>query len=913
MTPVAPPEALPSEPSPMPSAALSPEAVLQQAIACHQAGQLAHAEHGYLAVLAAQPDHPDASHNLGIVRMQQEDVAAALPLFHAALHAQPSQGQFWVSYIGALIQVQQPDAARQVLAQGQALGLQGAPVDALAAKLHAVPAAEAPLAMPEVTAPALPSVSKPVKRGGRVITPWQHLAPSRPTPKKRAATPQKSPAQSAKRATIAPAPCDGSPPVAPWVETTPPPAHGDPAPTAAPSMPSRFSAYRALSTEPLFMTKPALKSEPHTPTRPTAETDRPASPFWRGAKRPAETQGGATGTETAMGTRLPRTVAPLSTAGRAPQPPEMPRVLSLSAAHPTAALASTSSTSTSTPTPTPSPARPAQTPPPRAASGERPASPFWRGAKRPAEPAVTPSAPVAPQAAAHLAAAVMASPLVAVAAAPVAAAVPVSVPVAAPSAPLAAPPVAVAAEPAPPPPLAEESAAPPVSATATAEAYTAAPPTPVAVPLSLETLATDPEAASKQLFAAQYQGTLSAAALLALHRAFGDRVEAPFRGKVAPYPHARTYHRPLRVGFVSADLRQHPAVHFVLPLWTALDRTAIHLFAYANLAPSQHDALTQQLRAQCHTWHDVHDLDDDALAERIRHDEIDVLIEMSGHAAGNRLPVFARKPAPVQVAWLGYPHTTGLQHIDWRLTDAYADPRGAESHYTEKLWRLPNSFFCYQPMLSQPDQRGHAAYAVHPTPALSKGYVTFGSTMPAAKITPAVEALWVQVLQAAPHAKLLLVGETQGAAHSARLARLASQGIAAHRVAAVACDSSQPYLRYHDIDILLDPFAGGGGLSNCDALWMGVPVLSLGGETFATRVGGSALGAAEQWGWLAESEADYVQRASQLAADIPALNATRLALRPHLETRPLMDAPRFASQMTQALRSMWRVWGESQG
>ena len=187
----------------MPSAALSPEAVLQQAIACHQAGQLAHAEHGYLAVLAAQPDHPDASHNLGIVRMQQEDVAAALPLFHAALHAQPSQGQFWVSYIGALIQVQQPDAARQVLAQGQALGLQGAPVDALAAKLHAVPAAEAPLAMPEVTAPALPSVSKPVKRGGRVITPWQHLAPSRPTPKKRAATPQKSPAQSAKRASLA--------------------------------------------------------------------------------------------------------------------------------------------------------------------------------------------------------------------------------------------------------------------------------------------------------------------------------------------------------------------------------------------------------------------------------------------------------------------------------------------------------------------------------------------------------------------------------------------------------------------------------------------------------------------------------------------------------------------------------------
>ena len=418
-------------------------------------------------------------------------------------------------------------------------------------------------------------------------------------------------------------------------------------------------------------------------------------------------------------------------------------------------------------------------------------------------------------------------------------------------------------------------------------------------------LALDPfyeKAFTNLLLLSQYAGHLSQAEVQALHREFGDRFEAPFRGKARPSfpPHSAGV--PLRVGFVSADLRAHAVSYFLLPLLAALDPKKVEVVVYHNA--TREDAVSAALRQHCLAWHGVLGMDDDALAAQICADKIEVLVDLSGHTAHNRLLVFARQPAPVQVTWLGYPNTTGLQHIDWRLTDGQADLPSADADYTEKLWRLPEVFACYQPLVDAPERRQQAAYAVRPTPALTQGTITFGCCNNYAKITPQVVALWAQVLLAVPRSRLLLELSGDDVVWAEALNRFAEVGISAERLILVERDRSQQYLTYHAIDIALDPFPANGGTTSCDTLWMGVPLVTLAGEHFIARLGVSFISAIGHPEWIAQTEADYVQIACTLAADIEKLNQTRLGLRATVEASPLMDGQRFARHIEAAFLAM---------
>lgn len=298
------------------------------------------------------------------------------------------------------------------------------------------------------------------------------------------------------------------------------------------------------------------------------------------------------------------------------------------------------------------------------------------------------------------------------------------------------------------------------------------------------------------------------------------------------------------------------------------------------------------------------------LARQIQQDEIDILIDLSGHTSGHRLLTFAHHPAPVQVSWLGYADTSGLSRIHWRISDGHGDPAGAEARYTEQLWRLPEVFCCYRPMVRLPALRHSADYAVHPTPALQHGQITFGCCNNYAKITDDMIALWSQLLHRVAGARLLLelAGIQHGQARTALQARFARHGIAAARLQLEERDPRWQYLRYHQIDIALDPFPANGGTSSCDVLWMGVPLVTLAGTRFVSRMGVSLLHAVGHPEWVAQDQADYLDIAARLAADIPALNAIRLALRAEMEASRLMDEAGFTRQFEAALRGMWQAW-----
>jgi len=413
------------------------------------------------------------------------------------------------------------------------------------------------------------------------------------------------------------------------------------------------------------------------------------------------------------------------------------------------------------------------------------------------------------------------------------------------------------------------------------------------------------------LLTLQYADHARAADCAHWHRAFAEQFEAPWRGRVAAHPNSREPERRLRVGWVSADFCNHSVSYFTLPLLQALAARpdlGLELYGYSQVLV--HDPLSKQLEACCTKWRHVLGLNDDELEDCIRRDQIDILIDLSGHTANNRLPVFARKPAPVQVGWLGYPDSSGLTHIDWRITDRHGDPEGADEYYSEKLWRLPEVFCCYRPMIRFPEKRQHPDYAVWPTPALETGYLTFGCCNNIAKLTPTTLKLWAKVLHAVPNSRLLLelAGLEQSTLSHKLLADFAALDVPAERLQLIHRDRAWQYRRYQQIDIALDPFPANGGTSSCDVLWMGVPLVTLSGERFVSRLGASLLHAVGHPEWIAHTAEEYVQIAQRLAADVPALNAIREGLRAETEASPLMDEAGFAEVFAGALRGMWREW-----
>jgi predicted O-linked N-acetylglucosamine transferase (SPINDLY family) len=360
--------------------------------------------------------------------------------------------------------------------------------------------------------------------------------------------------------------------------------------------------------------------------------------------------------------------------------------------------------------------------------------------------------------------------------------------------------------------------------------------------------------------------------------------------------------RRLRIGYVSGDFRRHSCASFVRPLFAAHDAHTVELFAYSENPLD--DEITAELRARTHAWRPITGLSDAAAAEMVHRDGIDILVDLSGHMAGNRLAVFALKPAPVQVTWLGYPDTTGLATIDYRLTDARADPPGAsETFHSERLWRLPQCFFVYAADAAAPPPR-HAA--------TDRRDIVFGSFNHLPKVTPDVVSVWAQILSAVPQARLLLKAKRLGdPVVRDRYTRLfAEAGIASDRLELVGwqADPADHLALYRQIDIALDPFPYNGTTTTCEALWMGVPVVTLAGERHAGRVGASLLGALGLDGLVTATPRDYVTRAVDLARDPAQLAALSHGLRERMSASPICDAHGFARDLEMAFRDMWREW-----
>ena len=408
----------------------------------------------------------------------------------------------------------------------------------------------------------------------------------------------------------------------------------------------------------------------------------------------------------------------------------------------------------------------------------------------------------------------------------------------------------------------------------------------------------DAAGGSTLLFGMNY-GEHSPAALLAAHRAWEER-----HGRPRPTAHVndRSVARRLKVGYVSPDFRQHSVAYFLEPLLRNHDRTAVELFCYAEV--NRPDAVTGRFRQLADCWVTTVGMPDEAMAERIRRDGIDVLVDLAGHSSKNRLPVFARKPAPIQVTWLGYPNTTGLEAIDYRLVDAVTDPEGeADAFASETLVRLPGGFLCYGGSFDAPVPGA--------APCLAAGTITFGSFNSPAKLSGATLDAWAALLTRLPGAHLLLKGNAfaDEATRAACFDGLRKRGVAAERVEILAWLPDETHLALYDrVDVALDPFPYNGTTTTCEALWMGVPVVTLCGDRHAGRVGASLLTQLGLSDLIAGSVEEYLEIAVALAGDPARIASLRGSLRPRVAASQLCDARGFARKIEAAYRSMWQRW-----
>ncbi len=386
------------------------------------------------------------------------------------------------------------------------------------------------------------------------------------------------------------------------------------------------------------------------------------------------------------------------------------------------------------------------------------------------------------------------------------------------------------------------------------------------------------------------------------HRLWGERHAKP-EDQATDYRNKRDPDKRLRVGYVSPDFRGHSVAFFIEPLLSAHARDRVEIFCYANLLKP--DPMTNRLHKLADQWRNVWGMKDDRLSALIRDDGIDILVDLAGHTSGNRLGVFGRKPAPIQVTWLGYPNTTGLREMDYRLTDEWADPPGASDDlYTETLVRMPRGFLCYRPLDDSPE--------VSLPPAAGSGHITFGCFNNSAKINTAVLDIWGWILRDMPNARLLLKSrQLNGPALRERyLHEFTNRGIDPNRIDMLGrINSTVDHLAlYGGVDIALDTFPYNGTTTTCEALWMGVPVIALAGDRHAGRVGVSLLHGIGLDELIADSPQEYRRVAVDLARNRERLIAYRSVLRARMREAPLMDAAGFAWNIEEAYRAMWRRW-----
>jgi len=407
---------------------------------------------------------------------------------------------------------------------------------------------------------------------------------------------------------------------------------------------------------------------------------------------------------------------------------------------------------------------------------------------------------------------------------------------------------------------------------------------------------------SRALFL-NYDPSVEPASVFEAHRAFGKLLDS-VRGTSTPNcTNDRSPTRRIRVGLASPDLRSHSVSHFIEPILEHHDRSAIEIVVfYTNRV---RDQVTARLKPLAAKWIDTDVMSDDAIASRVTSEQIDVLIELSGHTHANCLPTLHARPAPLQVTYCGYPNTTGMTQVDYRIVDSHTDPSpAAEALHTERLIRLDPCFLCFRPAPDSPEP------AV--APALKNGFVTFGSFNSIQKISDGLIDAWGKVLAAVPRSRLVLkaVNFADDALRAAVAQRFVDQGIGMERLSLLKPEavSTNHLAAYAGIDIALDPFPYNGTTTTCEALWMGVPIVSLAGRSHPGRVGLSLLNAVGHPEWVGATVGEYVGIAAGLAADVDRLAGIRAGLRGQVRGSPLVDGPAFCRRFEAAMRSIWTAW-----
>jgi predicted O-linked N-acetylglucosamine transferase (SPINDLY family) len=403
------------------------------------------------------------------------------------------------------------------------------------------------------------------------------------------------------------------------------------------------------------------------------------------------------------------------------------------------------------------------------------------------------------------------------------------------------------------------------------------------------------------LMALQFTTKITAQDLFEAHKRFGEQYEAPLKSRWPMHTNSREPDKRLKIGYVSGDFRQHAVAYFIEPVLANHDKTQVEVFCYAN--SRMQDAVTDRLKAVADHWQPCAGMSDDELAQRIQADGIDILVDLSGHTAHNRLLTFARKPAPIQITYLGYPGGSGLSAMDYRLTDRYTES-GDDQYYTEKLLRLPGSVWCYRPADNMPD--------VTPLPALANGCLTFGSFNNCNKIGDACIPLWAALLRSLPTARLLMATVPKGEMRLRLTRQFEEFGVASERLAFYGKLPAQEFQRkLQEVDITLDPFPVNGATTTCESLWLGVPVLTLVGGRFLSRAGLSILSAAGLAEFAAATQEEYIQVATKFANDLPRLAEIRAGMRERLKGTPLLDQQGFTRNLEGIYREVWRRYASA--
>ncbi len=411
-------------------------------------------------------------------------------------------------------------------------------------------------------------------------------------------------------------------------------------------------------------------------------------------------------------------------------------------------------------------------------------------------------------------------------------------------------------------------------------------------------------AASNELLAAQYFHGYTAAELFDKHRQFGERFEAPLKATWPRHGNEPDPERRLKVGYVSPDLRAHSVASFIRPVLRQHDRQQVEVSCYYSNA--FRDAVTDQIEADVDRWVQCDAMSDDQLAAKIQADGIDILIDLSGHTAGNRLLTFARKPAPVQVTWVGYPGTTGLTAMDYRLSDHHVDPVGVtEAQHTEKLLRL-STMIPFKPSPDSPP--------VNTLPAMSGAPFTFACLNNISKLNERVFAAWAQVLKQVPGSRLILGNASDEGTRQWLQDQFQRVGVEADRLVLKPRLSKQDYFAlHHEIDLALDCYPYNGGTTTMHSLWMGVPVVTLLGDRPAALQGGANVSHVGLPQFVAQDEAEYVRLAVQYAHDLTGLNQVRQSVRGLMGGLVKDDSLDTVRELEQVYRQIWRDWCATQG